>query len=140
MVFNSFDDDVVALSKAWYSSNYGMSHGDQFPMTTKSKKMVWDNENLATIIQGFDNAMGASENNIELNSFTNIEHVKLSLLVAWRHLASQLCYGLMQEDIYLFKAIKAANTQFQLFDSVEQPLLELSGNKLSQEVLKKTSA
>ena len=29
---------------------------------------------------------------------------------------------------------------FQLFDSVEQPLLELSGNKLSQEVLKELFA
>ena len=140
MFFNSFDDDVIALSKAWFSSNYGMSHGDQFPMTTKSKKYVWDDETSSTIIQGVDEAMDASENNVELNGFTNIEHVKLSLIVAFRHLASQLCYGLMQEDIRLFTRIRDANIQFKFFDSVEEPLLELSGGKLNQEVVKELFA
>ncbi|XDZ63019.1 hypothetical protein AB8881_10775 [Alphaproteobacteria bacterium LSUCC0396] len=140
MAFNSFDDDVIALSKTWFSSHYGMNHGDQFPMTTKSKKYVWDDETSTTIIQGVDEAMDASDNNIELNNFTNIENVKSSLTVAWHHLASQLCYGLMPEDILLFKRIKAANTQFKLFDSVERPLLELAGEKLSQEVVEELFA
>ena len=140
MIFNSFDDDVIALSRKWYSSNYGMCHGDQYPMTTKSTKVIWDNETPAAIIQGADEAMNASENNIELNSFTNIENVKSSLIVAWRHLASQLCYGLMQEDILLFTGIKETNTQFKFFDSVEEPLLELSGEKLSREVVRELFA
>jgi len=56
-------------------------------MTTKSKKYVWDDEALITNIQGVGEEMDESENNIELNSFTNIEHVKLSLMVAFRYLA-----------------------------------------------------
>lgn len=135
MLFNSFDDDVIALSRKWYSVNFGMNHGDQYPMTTINKKFIWDGEATATVIQGALNAMETSGNNIKVNGFTNIEHVKSSLIVALRHLASQLHYGLLQEDIVLFKAIKAVNAQFNLFNSVEQPLSELSGDKISQEVL-----
>lgn len=135
MILNSFDDDVIALSRKWYSANYGMNHGDQFPMTSINKKFIWDNEATTTVIQGAQNAMESSGNISEVNGFTNVEHVKSSLIVAFNHLASQLQYGLLQEDITLFKAIKVVNTQFSLFDSVEQPLSELSGDKISQEVL-----
>lgn len=135
MLFNSFDDDVIALSRKWYSVNFGMNHGDQYPMTNINKKFIWDDEATATVIQSALNAMETSGNNSEVNGFTNIEHVKSSLIVALRHLASQLHYGLLQEDIVLFKAIKAVNAQFSLFNSVEQPLSELSGDKISQEVL-----
>jgi hypothetical protein len=129
------DDDVIALSRKWYSANYGMNHGDQFPMTSINKKFIWDDEATTTVIQGAQNAMGTSGNISEVNGFRNVEHVKSSLIVAFNHLASQLHYGLLQEDITLFKAIKAVNTQFSFFNSVEQPLSELSGDKISQEVL-----
>lgn len=135
MYFNSFDDDVIALSRKWFSVYYGMNHGDQFPMTTINKKFIWDDETTSSVIQGAQNAMETSGNISELNGFTNIEHMKSSLIVAFRHLASQLRYGLLQEDIILFKAIKAVNTRVSLFDSVEQSLSELSGDKISQEVL-----
>jgi len=136
MIFNSFDDDVVALSRTWYSGNYGMNHGDQYPMTATSKKLIWDDESTHTIIQGAQNAIHTERNNSEVNGFTNIENIKSSLIVALRQLAYQLQFGLLQEDITLFKAIKTKNAQYSLFNSVEQPLTEISGDKISEEVLK----
>ena len=140
ILFNSFDDDVIALSKNWYSNNYGMNHGDQFPMTTKSKKMIWDIETPTVIIQCVDEAMDTLKNNSESNDFTNIDHVKSSLIVAWRHLASQLRYGLMEEDILLFKGIEKMNTHFKFFDSVKKPIQDLSGETINPAVLKELFA
>jgi hypothetical protein len=140
ILFNSFDDDVIALSKNWYSNNYGMNHGDQFPMTTKSKKYIWGIETPTAIIQGVDEAVDTVKNNFEANDFTNIDHVKSSLIVAWRHLASHLRYGLMQEDILLFKGLKKMNTQFKFFDCIEKPLLELPEEIVSPAVLRELFA
>ena len=140
ILFNSFDDDVIALSKNWYSNNYGMNHGDQFPMTTKSKKYIWGIETPTAIIQGVDEAIDTVKNNFEANDFTNIDHVKSSLIVAWRHLASHLRYGLMQEDILLFKGLKKMNTQFKFFDCIEKPLLELPEEIVSPAVLRELFA
>ena len=133
--FNSIDNDVIALSEKWFAHNYGMKAGDQFPFTTASKKYVWTPETVKEIVSEAINARKTNRDNVNLNGFSDRLQLQHSLSTGLRHLASHLQYGLLVEDVSLFKAIKAINSQFLIFDSVEQPLMDLSGKKIKTEVL-----
>ena len=49
-IFSEFDDDVVAVSEKWFRNNYGMVRGDQFPMTAKSTKFRWGDDDTDYVL------------------------------------------------------------------------------------------
>ena len=141
--FNGFDDDVIALSKNWFLSNFGMNEGDQFPFTTRSKSCVWNDESENRIIKEVKNALNTETDNALLNDFSNLENIRASLAVGFRHLVVQLQYGLLSEDITLFSQIKKLNNKYNIYDDFDQQLKALSGyhidQKITEELIAKTS-
>ena len=101
--FNGFDDDVIALSRNWYSNNLGMNEGDQFPFTTLSKSCVWTGESEIRIIEEVGKALGAPKENAALNGFSNQANLLSSLAVGFRYLITQLSHELLNEDVELFQ-------------------------------------
>ena len=120
--FNAFDDDVVALSRNWFLSNFGMNEGDQFPLSTLSKSCIWNDESENRIIDEVVNALGSEPNNSLINGFSNRENLLASLVVAFNHLITQLKFGLLAEDINLFMRIKELNHEYSFFDDLDQQL------------------
>lgn len=141
--FNAFDDDVVALSRNWFLSNFGMKEGDQFPLTTLSKSCVWNDESENRIIDEVKKALTSNLDNSVINGFSNLENLRASLVVAFRHLVTQLKYGLLDEDISLFMQIKELNYEYNIFDDLDRQLETLSEHHIEpgtiQELIAKTT-
>ena len=133
--FNAFDDAVVALSKDWYLSNFGMNEGDQFPLSTLSKSCVWNDESENRIINEVVNALNSEPNNSLVNGFSNRENLLASLVVAFNHLITQLKSGLLAEDINLFMRIKELNHEYSFFDDLDQELEKIPEHYINQETI-----
>ena len=135
--FNSFDDEVKALSKSWFATNYGMDEGDQYPFTTQSKKYIWNNECTDVIVNSVKSAQNNAINNEKINEFTNQNNIKLSILVAVKHLIASLKFGILDEDIDLYQEIRKLNLAHKIFDDFDTQFKKLSEEHIDQLILKK---
>ena len=104
--FNEFDEDVVAVTANWFKIHFGMLKGGQFPMTSISKRVVWDSEDVETIITLTENRNDFNKNNDKLNPFGDANQQMASFQAALGHLASYLSFNLLDEDVVLYKKIK----------------------------------
>ena len=134
--FNGFDDDVIALSRNWYSNNLGMNEGDQFPFTTLSKSCVWTDESEIRIIEEVEKALSAPKENAALNGFSNQANLLSSLAVGFRYLITQLSYELLDEDIELFWKMKELDDDYSMSIDFDNQLKTLPENLVAQDIVK----
>ena len=115
--FQSFDNNVTALSEGWFKSNLGMKKNCSYPMTRKKMKYVWENENVALITEIFESRR--AQNSDHLNDFHDLEHLALTLEVAIRKFLHDLTQSpLLDEDVYFIKKIGEVE---QLFPNITLP-------------------
>ena len=133
--FNEFDDSIVSLSRSWYASKYGMVEGDQFPFTTQSKKVVWNDESEKRIIDEAAKALESGSNNLVINGFSSQANLRESLVVAFNYLIMQLQYGFLAEDVDLFKRIKVLNRYYDIFDDLDKQLKISTDGQISQKII-----
>ena len=133
--FNDFDDDVVACSRNWFQSIFGISEGGQFPFTTQSKSCVWGDESENRIVNEVKQALTSAPNNTTLNTFANEDCLVASITVAFSYLIEQLKHGLLPEDIDLFTQIKLLNSEHNLFNDLDLELQKLSSVHIQPEIV-----
>ena len=133
--FNDFDDDVVACSRNWFQSVFGIAQDGQFPFTTQSKSCVWSDESENRIVNEVKQALTSTPNNAMLNSFANEDCLRASITVAFNYLIEQLQHGLLSEDVDLFTQIKLLNSEHNLFNDLDLELQKLSGVHIQPEIV-----
>ena len=68
------------------------------------EKYIWNNECTDVIVNSVKSAQNNAINNEKINEFTNQNNIKLSILVAVKHLIASLKFGiLMKILIYIRK-------------------------------------
>ena len=122
--FGELDNDIVAVSESWFENNFGMTKGGQYPMTTASKRFVWESENFEEIISL---AMKTNKNEKLSNQLNEINHsgdLLPSLSIALRQLLKNLNHNLLEEDINLFKSMRVLMHQHYPGLKIESLLVE----------------
>lgn len=141
--FTDFDNDVVAVSENWFQSIFGVKKGGQFPFTTQSKLAVWGDESEKRIVYEVKQALNSVPENTLLNTFSNEDSLRSSVVVGFKYLIEQLKHGLLPEDVDLLLQIKKLNKEYNLRYDFDAELAKLSGSPIKQGIvpllIKKTS-
>ena len=117
--FNHIDNNVVALSLEWVKNNYGHVGNGQFPMTTTSKKFVWENETVEKILFELSQADDQVLKKDEINQIVSIENIAASFTVAARYLISNLRWDPLIEDVQLLLSLKKLNDKHSFASDFE---------------------
>lgn len=121
VILLEFDNKVISCSENWFNGNFGMVRGSQFPMQTKNTICIWGNEDEPLIT---DLIEISKQNLVPFDSgdeFNNEGNLIASLKTAISHLLYCVQFNILEEDISLFKAIKAKMSVV----SPHQDLIEL---------------
>ena len=134
--FNQFDNDVVALSEAFYGGTLGMAHGSQFPMTRKNKTVIWSAENKDII---FSRVRTSLANSVDFDTKPHtLTHKQkyLSLVPATRSLFQGL-HGneVLQEDIDLYIELIRIFDQWKVSPTLDQLLVEYAQKRGSNKFI-----
>ena len=127
--FNEFDDDICALSRAWYEVNYGMNEGSSFPMTTKNKILFWGKENQSRIASCIDkmNDIYNSGESLSLNDFSSHKNFLYSINASIRYTFFNIRHGALPEDIALFQLLRVMVSKGHI--QMDDPLKMLAESK-----------
>ena len=101
------DNKNFSTSDNWFIEKFGMVRGSQFPMQTKNTICIWGSENESLIT---DLIEISKQNLVPFDSgdeFNNEDNLLASLNTAISHLLGCLQFNILEEDVSLFKAIKA---------------------------------
>lgn len=124
--YNAFDEDVVAVSKGWAETNYGITKGGQYPMTTTSKQYCWESETIENISKFAKNANSKAKDSLQLNGLVTLEDLTFSVITATKQLIKNLRFNLMREDVGLYLNIKKLAQKNNIHFDLDENLHQLS--------------
>ena len=100
----SFDNSSKVVSKDWFNLHYGMTSGDQFPMSTIETEYVWDSEDPNYVINSVRERLKSQYFERTPHKFTGEANAAASFVVAMRHFIENIKFGfVMKEDADLLK-------------------------------------
>lgn len=133
LMFLKPDNNVSAMSESWFSNNLGMSHGSQFPFSSRNKIVIWGEEKVDIIKRTIESVNDKSKiiNKSKFHDYINIKNLVNVVQVSLNYTLRNLVHGIWMEDIKFFnlydqlieKKILNAKVSYQI-------LSELDGNQL----------
>ena len=112
-----------------------MVRGDQFPMTTKSTKFRWGDDDTDYVLNEVRAAINGEVYHDELHPFQHTENARASISVAIRHFIKCVNFNLMFEDAMLLVGISKVTQQFGLMPDLVQQITNIQGRQIPSNTL-----
>ena len=112
VIFNHIDNDFGPLSLNWQVGNLGNWGNGQYPMSTKSMKMVWETETSDFILNEIKARVSNPQKNSSLHQINKVENIIACCEIGIGQLLRNLITVLLQEDIDLYINLKKINQEF----------------------------
>ena len=124
VVFNQVDNDFNPLSENWFANHHGHWGNGQFPMTSKSMRMVWEEESPELILHEIKSRTNNPAKQALLHEISDKKNIEASCAVAIRHLMNNLSSGLLKEDVDLFTALEKINQKIKFYPNLANLLIK----------------
>ena len=149
MHLGSFDNETNVAADSWYANHYGMSAGDQFPMSTNETEFLWNSEDPNYIVNSVKQKIELPNSERLTHNFSGAVNGLLSFQVAFSQFTKNIKYNVMQEDADLLKGLSKLGNDINLTyaitsgsrvkektNSIEEFLLSLEGTQIPNNSIK----
>lgn len=123
IMFNHIDNAFSPLSQKWLEGNHGHCGNGQFPMTSKSMKMIWEEETSELILNEIEMRAKNPKKQTSLHELDDTKNISASWKVGLRLLLKNLDTGLLEEDVDLYIALENINNKFNYVNDLKASFL-----------------